>query len=74
MKCLNEILYINEDSSDNKWYLSFLSPMFVNDNNYIEISKNDAIKLLNILKKEEDNKIDKNIYNGDDLTNIYKIN
>lgn len=68
MKKLNEILFITEDiSEDTKWYLSFLKPKFQGGES-IEISKEEAIILLNILDTNNENFIG----NKDYLN--YKIN
>ena len=44
MKTIKEILYINEDTEKNRWYLSFEKPMFQGGQSF-EISKEEAIRL-----------------------------
>ena len=48
MKTLNELLYVTEDASTDKWFISFRQPEFQGGDSE-EISKEEAVKLIGFL-------------------------
>jgi len=50
-KTLKELLYITEDVSTNKWFISFRQPEFQGGDSE-EISKEEAVELLSYLKNK----------------------